>query len=56
MKRPTKTEIVETREEVTQYMLESTGEPGADFADGVRHALGWVLGVTGRPNYRDGKE
>lgn len=54
MKRPTKAEIIETRENVTQYLLENgAGEIGGEFADGIRQALGWVLGVTECPKYRD---
>lgn len=54
MKRPTKADIIETREDVTQYLLENGGEIGGEFADGIRQALGWVLGVRVRPEYRGG--
>jgi hypothetical protein len=54
MKEPTTAEIVETREDVTNYLLENgAGELGMEFAEGIRQALGWVLGVSARPDYRD---
>ena len=54
MKKPTTAEVVETREDVTNYLLENgAGELGMEFAEGVRQALGWVLGVSGRPEYGD---
>jgi hypothetical protein len=55
MKKPTKVEIVEAREDVTEYLLgNGAGELGMEFAEGVRQALGWVLGVAVRPQYRNG--
>lgn len=56
MKKPTTAEVVETREDVTNYLLENgAGEFGMEFAEGVRQALGWVLGMGDRPDYRDEK-
>jgi hypothetical protein len=51
VKRPSKAEIIKTREDVMEYLLD--GGVGSDFAEGVRQTLGWVLGVRGCPNYRD---
>ena len=54
MKRPTRVEIIETREDVTEYLLDGgVSSTGGDFADGVRQALGWILGITPCPDYRE---
>ena len=54
MKRPTKAEIVEVREDVMEYLLDGgVGGPGGNFAEGIRQTLGWVLGVRACPDYRD---
>jgi hypothetical protein len=54
MKKPTKREIVEMREGVTEYLIANgAGAFGMEFPEGIRQALGWVLGVTARPDYSD---
>jgi len=55
LKKPTKAEIVDLREAVTEFLLENGPEsPVSDFPDGIRQALGWVLGLSGRPGNYDG--
>ena len=54
MQRPAKAELIEVREDVTEYLLDRVvSDPESKFAEGVRQTLGWVLGVRPRPDYRD---
>jgi len=56
MKKPTTAEVVEAREDVTSYLLENgASELGMEFSEGIRQTLGWVLGVSARPDYRNNK-